>query len=175
YCGMTAEELVEGSRTHLVHPDHRERVYAAWRHAVETGQDYEDQILMRGADGSYRWFLVRALPIRNSKGEITEWFGTNTDITEQQENSEQIRLLLHEVNHRSKNMLATVQALARKTHCEDTSFIERFERRIAGLAVNQDILVRREWREVPLEELVRLQLGFLGQAEDHLRIEGPEY
>jgi two-component sensor histidine kinase len=130
---------------------------------------------MRAADGQYRWFLSRALPTRDRHGRITEWFGTNTDVTEQRENSEQIRLLLHEVNHRSKNMLATVQALARKTNCEDASFIERFERRIAGLAVNQDILVRREWREVPLEELVRLQLRFVGQSEDHLRIAGPEY
>jgi two-component sensor histidine kinase len=129
---------------------------------------------MRGADGEYRWFLSRAHPIRDDAGNITQWFGTNTDVTEQREASEQIRLLLHEVNHRSKNMLATVQALARKTHCDDPSFIERFERRVAGLAVNQDILVRREWREVPLEELVRLQLDFLGHTDEHLRIHGPE-
>lgn len=175
YCGMTAEELMAGGRIQLVHPDHAARVLAEWGRAVESGENYEDEFPMRGADGSYRWFLSRALPIRNAKGEITEWFGTNTDITEQRENSEQIRLLLHEVNHRSKNMLATVQALARKTHCDDESFIERFERRIAGLAVNQDILVRREWRAVPLEELVRLQLNFLGQSDRQVRIEGPDY
>jgi PAS domain S-box-containing protein len=175
FSGLTIDDMTDGIRHQLVHPDHAERVFAEFRRAIESGEDYEDLFPMRGADGGYRWFLSRALPIRDEQGNISQWFGTNTDVTEQRESSEQIRLLLHEVNHRSKNMLATVQALARKTHCEDASFIERFERRIAGLAVNQDILVRREWRVVPLEELVRLQLGFLGQAEDHLRIEGPEY
>lgn len=175
FSGLTANDLIEGSRYRLVHPDHAERVYAEFRRAIDAGNDYEDLFPMRSANGNYRWFLSRALPTRDSRGNITEWFGTNTDVTEQRENSEQIRLLLHEVNHRSKNMLATVQALARKTNCEDKSFIERFERRISGLAVNQDILVRREWREVPLEELVRLQLRFVGQTGDHLRISGPEY
>jgi PAS domain S-box-containing protein len=175
FSGLTIDDMTDGIRHQLVHPDHAERVFAEFRRAIESGEDYEDLFPMRGADCGYRWFLSRALPIRDEQGNISQWFGTNTDVTEQRESSEQIRLLLHEVNHRSKNMLATVQALARKTHCEDASFIERFERRIAGLAVNQDILVRREWRVVPLEELVRLQLGFLGQAEDHLRIEGPEY
>lgn len=175
FSGLTAEDLIDGSRLALVHPDHADRVYAEFRRAIDAGEDYEDLFPMRSTEGNYCWFLSRALPIRDDEGRITEWFGTNTDVTEQRENSEQIRLLLHEVNHRSKNMLATVQALARKTNCEDKSFIERFERRISGLAVNQDILVRREWREVPLEELARLQLRFVGQAEDHLRIEGPPY
>jgi len=175
FTGLTAADLIEGSRHRLVHPDHAERVYAEFRRAIGVGADYEDLFPMRSAEGEYRWFLSRALPIRDAEGNITEWFGTDTDVTEQRENSEQIRLLLHEVNHRSKNMLATVQALARKTNCDDAGFIERFERRIAALAVNQDILVRREWREVPLEELVRLQLRFVDQTDSHLRIAGPPY
>src|SRR5690606_5853104 len=116
----------------------------------------------------YRWFLSRAMPIRDDEGNITEWFGTNTDITEQRAQAEQIRLLLGEVNHRSKNMLTTIQAIARRTAGADTSFIEQFEKRIAALAVNQDILVRREWGEVPLDELIRLQMRFLGNTEKQL-------
>src|SRR5690606_11207306 len=88
--------------------------------------------------------------------------------------AEQIRLLLGEVNHRSKNMLATVQAIARRTAAGDATFIEQFERRIAGLSVNQDILVRREWSEVPLDELVTLQMRFLGKTENQLKVQGPE-
>lgn len=174
FTGLTLEDVADNGRYLIVHPDHVDRVHAKFRHAIESGENWEDIFPMRGTDGGYCWFLSRAMPIRDENGEITQWFGTNTDITEQREQSEQIRLLLHEVNHRSKNMLATVQALARKTAPDDAGFIERFERRVAGLAVNQDILVRREWREVPLDELVKLQLGFLGQAEDHLRIHGPE-
>lgn len=174
FSGLTLDDMTDGARGQLLHPDHVERVYEKFRHAIEAGEEWEDLFPLRGADGNYRWFLSRALPIRDAEGNITQWFGTNTDITEQREQAEQIRLLLHEVNHRSKNMLATVQALARKTAPDDAGFIEQFERRVAGLAVNQDILVRREWREVPLDELVKLQLRFLGQAEEHLRIHGPE-
>lgn len=174
FSGLTLEDMRDGARYRLVHPDHVDQVFAKFRAAIEAGEPWEDMFPMRGRDGEYRWFLSRAQPIRDAEGRITQWFGTNTDVTEQREASEQIRLLLHEVNHRSKNMLATVQALARKTHCDDASFIERFERRVAGLAVNQDILVRREWRAVPLEELVRLQLNFLGHTEEHLRIHGPD-
>jgi two-component sensor histidine kinase len=55
----------------------------------------------------------------------------------------------------------------------DQSFIERFEARLSGLATNQDLLVRGEWREVDLEELVRRQLGFLGEDLGQFEICGP--
>src|SRR5690606_35139316 len=112
-------------------------------------------------EGHYRWFLSRATPIRNGAGEVTRWFGTNTDITDQREQAEQIRLLLMEVNHRSKNLLSTIQALVRRSGPDEQGFLERFEERVRSLAVNQDILVRREWRDVPAEELVRAQLKFV--------------
>ena len=53
------------------------------RESFETGTPWEDTFPLRGADGSYRWFLSRALPIRNEAGEVVRWFGTNTDITKQ--------------------------------------------------------------------------------------------
>jgi two-component sensor histidine kinase len=71
-------------------------------------------------------------------------------------------------------MLATVQALARRSAAGDKAFIARFEDRLRSLAVNQDILVRRAWREVPLRELVEGQLAFFGQAPGELAIAGPE-
>jgi two-component sensor histidine kinase len=128
---------------------------------------------MRSKDGEYCWFLSRAKPIRNEAGEIVRWFGTNTDITEQREQSEQIRLLLMEVNHRSKNMLTTIQALARRSAPGDAGFIARFEDRVQSLAINQDILVGREWREVPLDELLALQLAFIDDAPGEFRVAGP--
>ncbi|BBC72387.1 histidine kinase [Altererythrobacter sp. B11] len=173
YTGTTLDQ-VQGSGWRCVHhPDHVDRVEQHFMDSLAEGTEWEDTFPLRSAEGEYRWFLSRAMPIRNDRGEVVSWFGTNTDITEQREQAEQIRLLLMEVNHRSKNMLSTVQALARRTARHDTDFIARFEDRVRSLAVNQDILVRRDWREVPVEELVRLQLHFIDIASGAVSIAGP--
>ena len=131
------------------HPDHVDRVETKFRQHLAAGIEWEDLFPLRSATGEWRWFLSRAKPIRDDDGAIIYWFGTNTDITEQREQSEQITLLLREVNHRSKNMLAKVQALARSSIREDPAMVQRFEERVSSLAVNQDILVRRDWRKCP--------------------------
>ncbi|MCT2559159.1 PAS domain S-box protein [Tsuneonella sp. YG55] len=156
------------------HPDHIVRVEQKFRAALAEGEEWEDLFPLRSASGEWRWFLSRAKPIRDDDGAIVYWFGTNTDITEQREQSEQIALLLREVNHRSKNMLAKVQALARSSIEGDEALIKRFEERVGSLAVNQDILVRRDWREVPVEELVRLQLKFMSGAIRQIATSGPD-
>lgn len=158
----------------VLHPDHLERVEAKFRAALEAGEEWEDLFPLRAADGKYGWFLSRAKPIRDEDGKVIYWFGTNTDITEQREQSEQITLLLREVNHRSKNMLAKVQALARSSIEGDRALVRRFEERVGSLAVNQDILVRRDWKEVPVEELVRLQLKFVDGQGVRISRSGPD-
>jgi PAS domain S-box-containing protein len=155
------------------HPDYVDRVRAKFRDHMDAGEEWEDLFPLRRADGEWRWFLSRAKPIRDEQGKIIHWFGTNTDITEQREQSEQIVVLLREVNHRSKNMLAKVQALARSSIEDDPGLVKRFEERVGSLAVNQDILVRRDWREVPVDELVRLQLGFIQGEATRIERSGP--
>jgi len=174
FTGLSVEDMGDGGRYKVLHPDHADRVYADFRAAIEAGRDYEDIFALRGKSGEYRWFLARATPIRDGAGRITRWFGTNTDITEQREQAEQIRLLLMEVNHRSKNMLSTIQSLARRSAPDEEGFLARFEDRVRSLAINQDILVAREWREVPAEELVRRQLAFIDDAPGEIVIDGPE-
>jgi PAS domain S-box-containing protein len=173
FTGLSEDAAMSAARTSVVHPDHRGRLTATYRAAIAGGEDYEDTFPMRGSDGGYRWFLSRAKPIRNADGEIVRWFGTDTDVTEQREQAAQIRLLLMEVNHRSKNMLTTIQALARRSAPGEEGFISRFEDRVQSLALNQDILVGREWRQVPLDELVRLQLAFVHDARGEFRLGGP--
>nr|WP_166175115.1 PAS domain S-box protein [Altererythrobacter segetis] len=173
FTGLTDEETMDQRRRKVVHPDYRKRVVATYLAAIAAGEDYEDTFPMRGKDGEYCWFLSRAKPIRNGTGEIVRWFGTNTDITQQREQAEQIRLLLMEVNHRSKNMLTTIQALARRSAPGEEGFLARFEDRVQSLAINQDILVGREWREVPIDELVQLQLAFIHDAPGEFVVGGP--
>ena len=164
---------IAADRSNVHHPDHFARINASWRAALTSGEEWEETFPLRVASGDYRWFLARAKPIRDEVGVITHWFGTGTDVTEQREQAEQIRLLLMEVNHRSKNMLTTIQALARRSAPGEAGFIARFEDRVQSLAINQDILVGREWREVPLAELVQLQLSFIQDAPGEFRVGGP--
>ncbi len=97
------------------------------------------------------------------------------DITERERHAEQINLLLREVNHRSKNMLSVVQAIARQTLAANPAdFIERFAERIEALAASQDLLVKNEWRGVDLHELVRSQLGhFKDLVDKRIELRGP--
>jgi PAS domain S-box-containing protein len=74
----------------FLHPEDRGRLLETWRHASETGCTYEVRARYRGADQQYRWFLIRALPIkRASTGEIYKWFGTCTDVDEQKSAEDQ--------------------------------------------------------------------------------------
>ena len=175
YTGTTLEDMEGWGWRKVHHPEHVDRVVARIQHSWDTGEPWEDTFPLRGADGRYRWFLSRALPIRDGGGRIVRWFGTNTDVTEQREREEQVRLLLREVNHRSKNLLAVVQAVARQTAAAGgDDFIHRFEQRIQGLSASQDLLVRQGWRGVLLDDLIRAQLAaFAGLFGGRIRLSGP--
>jgi PAS domain S-box-containing protein len=83
YTGTTPEDMEGWGWQKVHHPEHVERVVRRIKESFEGGTPWEDTFPLRGADGSYRWFLSRALPIRNEAGEVVRWFGTNTDITKQ--------------------------------------------------------------------------------------------
>lgn len=82
YTGTTLEEMQGWGWKQVHHPDHVERVVERIQHSWDTGEPWEDTFPLCGRDGEYRWFLSRALPIRDASGSIVRWFGTNTDITD---------------------------------------------------------------------------------------------
>lgn len=98
YTGTTLEHMRGWGWQKVHHPDHEQRVVESIRRAFESGQPWEDTFPLRSRDGSYRWFLSRALPIRDREGQVVRWFGTHTDITEglelQRAEQERIRLAL---------------------------------------------------------------------------------
>ena len=91
YTGTTFEEMQGWGWEKVHHPDHLDRVVKNWRQAHDTGEPWEDTFPLRGRDGTYRWFLSRALPIRDVEGKVIRWFGTNTDVTEQRETEAALR------------------------------------------------------------------------------------
>jgi PAS domain S-box-containing protein len=82
YTGTTLEEMQGWGWKQVHHPDHVERVVQRIQQSWDSGEAWEDTFPLRGKDGEYRWFLSRAMPIRDASGHIVRWFGTNTDITE---------------------------------------------------------------------------------------------
>jgi len=80
YFGKTQDELKQWETTDAVHPDDLPRVIAAWRNSLENGAPYEVEHRLRRADGVYRWFESRGLPLRDSEGRIVRWHNLLTDI-----------------------------------------------------------------------------------------------
>jgi PAS domain S-box-containing protein len=93
YSGTTFEEMQGFGWQKLHHPDHLERVVDGMLQCFAKGMPWEDTFPLRGRDGTYRWFLSRARPIRNEAGEVIRWWGTNTDVTEQFEAEKALREL----------------------------------------------------------------------------------
>jgi PAS domain S-box-containing protein len=91
YTGTTLEDMQGWGWQKVHHPEHVNRVVQRIRQSFETGTPWEDTFPLRSKDGNYRWFLSRALPIRNEAGEVIRWFGTNTDVTEQIEAENALR------------------------------------------------------------------------------------
>jgi PAS domain S-box-containing protein len=83
YTGTSFAEVRGWGWQKAHHPDHLQRVLDSMRRSFDAGEAWEDTFPLRGKDGTYRWFLSRALPIRGKDGSVTNWLGTNTDITEQ--------------------------------------------------------------------------------------------
>jgi len=118
------------------------------------------ELMIRTKDGRERlWrFLSSALATQFDGRRL--FVCVAQDVTDQKAHEEQVRLLMSEINHRAKNMLTLVQAIARQTAARaPEDFIERFTERIQALAANQDLLVRNEWQGVDIEDLVRAQLA----------------
>lgn len=80
YTGTTFEAM-QGWGWQTVHdPAMLPEVAARWQHSLATGEPFEMEFRLRGADGTFRWFLTRVRPLRDPSGRIVRWFGTNTDI-----------------------------------------------------------------------------------------------
>lgn len=82
YSGTTFAEMAGWGWRSVHHPEHVDRVVEKFREHIVSGEPWEDVFPLRSRDGEYRWFLSRAMPIRDEKGDVTLWCGTNTDITE---------------------------------------------------------------------------------------------
>jgi PAS domain S-box-containing protein len=94
YMGFTQQDVQGDGWQRMLHPEDRERVLAAWHESVANGTPYEQQERHRRADGQYRWFLSRGVPLKDSQGRIVRWYGTNTDIDDRKKAEDRLQLVV---------------------------------------------------------------------------------
>jgi two-component sensor histidine kinase len=136
-------------------------ILAAKRKVMDTGEaeELEADFELAGRKRSF-YLLIEAL-----RGEDDAVLGTTSvavDITERKANEDQLRLLLRELTHRSKNLLAVIHAIARQTASRTRSvedFLDRFSARLVAIGASHDLLIADDWHGASLRMLVEQQLG----------------
>jgi PAS domain S-box-containing protein len=179
---VTAGEIAIEDLMKRVHPDDVERFRAngqAVLDPVNPTQYVHHEYLVRRRDGTVRWVEANALAYFEGAGaerRAVSLGGTVQDITERKEREEKEHLLMREVNHRAKNMLSVVDAIAHQTAARNAEgFVERFSERIQALSANQDLLIRNEWKGVDIADLVRAQLAhFADLIGSRIAVHGPK-
>ncbi|WBH15180.1 sensor histidine kinase [Sphingomonas radiodurans] len=127
----------------MFHPEDQDRAWQLWRHSLETGELYQIEYRLRHFDGTYRWVLGRAQPIRDAEGHITRWFGTCTDIHEQKLALEEREVISQELSHRIKNIFAVMSGLihlAARAHPDIAPLAADLRERIAALGRAHDFV-----------------------------------
>jgi hypothetical protein len=151
-------------------------VMEGWTRSLATGEPFEMVFPLKAADGSFHPFLSRVQPLKDDQGSVLRWFGTNTDISEQKRAEERLQFLLNELNHRVKNTLATVQAIASQSfRTLPRENFETFHDRLVALSRAHDLLMQKNWEATDLREIVRQSVAPLGakRPDSRLAIEGP--
>ena len=149
----------------MFHPDDRERAWATWRESLTSGAPYEIEYRLRHADGTWRWVLGRALPIRDESGAITRWFGTCTDIHEQKLALEEREVISQELSHRIKNIFSVIAGLvtlSARRRPEFAAIATDLRDRITALGRAHDFVRPHSARSQPVHRQDSLK-GLLGE------------
>ncbi|HKW25827.1 MAG TPA: PAS domain S-box protein [Terriglobales bacterium] len=137
YTGTTPEQMMGWGWQSVHDPEVLPRVMKRWQYSIRTGEPFEMTFPLRGADGKFRQFLTRIVPVRDTQGRLARWFGTNTDITAQQRTEDALR-------QSEERLLAALAASDTGTYRWDPNtdeFVEFDEnlKRLFGLSPTADV------------------------------------
>ena len=125
YTGLTQEESRGAGWNTPFHPDDQQRAMEAWQRATQNGDIYALECRLRRADGAYRWWLVRGVPLRDASGKVLKWFGTCTDIEDIKHATEETRRLLEQGDRDRLALLGILEDQKRSEQAlkENTTFL----------------------------------------------------
>jgi len=96
YTGLSLKEEIEDPMR-AIHPEDLPAIRETWRANMAAGKPFEDEMRLRGADGEYRWFMVRTAPLRDERGGIVKWYGTSVDIEDRKRAELEARTLIEAI------------------------------------------------------------------------------
>jgi PAS domain S-box-containing protein len=179
FTGLSLEESLGFGWLDAIHPEDVESTKAAWSDAVEKGEYYIEHRVRREADGEYRWHQTRAKPIESADAATTDWVGTMTDIHDLRGLHDRQQVLMAELQHRTRNLLAVVHSIANQTIRKSVSleeFRSEFEGRLHALSRVQSLLARMDAEAIDLHTLVASELAAHGDdamESGKIKVAGP--
>jgi PAS domain S-box-containing protein len=175
--GLAVDEVIGGTDEKFLEGESLASAAALKQAVLDTGTARDIDVSIRFRAGETRWYDLHVEPLRDVTGATTGLIGTAIDVTSRKEDEAHFRLLMRELTHRSKNLLAVIQAMARQTGRHTGSielFLEQFDARLQALATSHDVLIEEGWYGASLGELASLQLQRLLDYRFHQAvIEGP--
>lgn len=114
YTGAPPDSALGFGWLEYVHPDDRQQSHESWMHCVQSGESYDSVYRIRGADSQYRWFRARAVPLRDSHGNIVKWYGTCSDIHDSKMLEQSIRENAVELERMVENRTAALRRLSNR-------------------------------------------------------------
>ncbi len=158
-------------------PEDQAAVQDAIEHAIANKEPFQLEHRVRQADGSIGWTFSRGVPMLDGNGEIIEWFGCASDVTERHRANEHLRLVINELNHRVKNTLAMVQAIAMRTFRDAPDVPaaqERFAARLVALTQANDLLTGERWAGASIHDAISQAVKPHQHDAARSRIDGPD-
>jgi PAS domain S-box-containing protein len=174
--GVEPEKVASFDWRETMHPDDADRIIGAVVSAMAEKREFTVDGRYRTANGSYRVFRTTARPHLSAAGRLLGMIGANVDVTQEEEAAAYRELVFGELNHRVKNTLALVQAIAQQTlkGAEASPFAKAFHGRLANLAVAHSLLTRANWESVPLHQLASDSLMLRGEPHARYRLSGKD-
>ncbi|MCX5517952.1 PAS domain-containing protein [Kaistia defluvii] len=174
--GLNADDMIGRTDEEFWQDEGSQSIVDMKKAAVASGEAQHGEIVMT-LDDKPRYFQLRLEPILGRDRSIQGLAGVAVDVTEAHQQELHLRLVMRELTHRSKNLLAVIQAMARQTAArsdDPQTFVTRFSARLRAMAASHDLLVAREWHGATLKDLVSAQLSqAIDPGSDQLVIEGP--
>jgi len=136
YTGLSLEQFLK-EPTGPIHPEDLSKALEKWAVNMATGGAYEDEMRLRRADGEYRWFLVRTVPLRDEQGNIIKWYGTSADIEDRKRAESALQDAASQLEALTRRLVDLQESerkdLARELH-------DRIGQNLTALNINLNIL-----------------------------------